>query len=273
MAPYQVLEARTARNSSDAHSLTLRSRGIRSILDRSIPAALYASFALLGGAPLAFAQTVESPAPVSAAQSSAMTSVKIGPGESWLSVRARLCPVETLLAANPTLAERTLQPGDTVNFPYVATSEVKRVEALRVDAERRVEESLIARRQAEARVVDYESVQTQRDEAQASVSTWKTTAFSFQGITVVLGLLLAAAVAFALARTRDASAARNKLGETERRYIELRGALQRVDTEMQRRALKLLAGHGARVVSEAELNEAMRPVNGMVDQLRQRHDD
>src|SRR5262245_1669148 len=55
--------------------------------------------------------------------------VKAGPGDSWISMRGKICPIEVIQAANPAAANRSLRPGDVIRSPFVMSSELRRVNA------------------------------------------------------------------------------------------------------------------------------------------------
>lgn len=201
-----------------------------------------------------------------------VTNVNVGPGESWLSLRARFCPLETVQAANPSLGEK-LRIGDAVRSPFVLQTAVERANQARSDAERRSQESLAQRQESEKRLADFQALGLEQKlaEANSDTSMWHALAVTSYGVVAVLALLLVGALAYAFVNRRNANVATTRLADTDRRYTELRSQLHKLDTEVQRRALKLLAGHGARVITEAEFTEATRPLLENVVQLRQKH--
>jgi hypothetical protein len=201
-----------------------------------------------------------------------ISSVSVGAGESWLSLRARFCPLETVQAHNPNLGEK-LKIGDVVRSPFVLQTAIARANQQRDEAERRSQEALAQKQQSDARLAEFQALGLEQklEEASSDTTKWRRLALTSNGIAVVLALLLVGALAYALVSRRSASIATTRLLDTDRRYAELRQQLLKLDTEVQRRALKLLAGHGARVISEAELAEATRPLLENVVQLRQKH--
>ena len=62
--------------------------------------------------------------------------VSVAPGESWLSLRARFCPLETIQAANPSLGDK-LKPGDVVRSPFVMATAIEGTNKARIEAEKR----------------------------------------------------------------------------------------------------------------------------------------
>lgn len=216
---------------------------------------------------LAAAQAAEVPAPVEP-----VTNVTVGPGESWLSLRARFCPLETVQAANPRLSEK-LKVGDAVRSPFVLQTAVARADEQRGAAERRAEEALVQKQESDTRLAAFQALGLEQklDEANSDTSKWRALALTSNGIVAVLALLVVGSLAFAFVSRRNAVTATTRLVDTDRRYAELRQSLLKLDTEVQRRALKLLAGHGARVISEAEFAETTRPLLENVVQLRQKH--
>ena len=222
-----------------------------------------AALALCGAFGVAAAET-SIPEPV--------TSVTVGPGESWLSLRARFCPLETVQGANPSLGEK-LKIGDTVRSPFVLQTAVARANQQRSEAENRAKQALAQRQESETRLAAFQALGLEQklETASADTSKWRTLALTSHGVVVALALLLVAALGYAWVARRNGAIATTRLVDTDRRYTELRQSLQKLDTEVQRRALKLLAGHGARVISETEFAETTRPLLENVVQLRQKH--
>jgi hypothetical protein len=206
-----------------------------------------------------------------------VSSVTVESGESWLSLRARFCPLETVQAANPKLGDRPLKIGDVVRSPFVLQASVQpefeRTNQQRIEAEKRAAEALARTQELEAKVASFnaQGLEEQLASARAETSTWRTTAIAVYAVAAVLTLLVIGALGYAFITYRSGAVARTRLADTDRRYAELRQSLQKLDTEVQRRALKLLAGHGARVISEGEFAEATRPMLDTVIQLRQKH--
>ena len=221
-----------------------------------------AALLLCGALPAAAAETAGEP----------LMSVTAGPGESWLSLRARFCPLETVQAANPKLGEK-LKIGDVVRSPFVLGAAVERANQQRSEAERRAEEALALKQESDMRLASFTALglEGKLEEANADTSKWRALALTSNGVVVVLALLLVASLGYALVVRRNGAVATTRLVDTDRRYAELRQSLLKLDSEVQRRALKLLAGHGARVISEAEFAETTRPLLENVVQLRQKH--
>lgn len=201
-----------------------------------------------------------------------VTNVTVGPGESWLSLRARFCPLETVQAHNPGLSEK-LRVGDVVRSPFVLQTAVERANQQRSESERRAQEALAQKQESDARLAEFQALGLEQklEEASSDTTKWRALALTSNGVVVVLALLLAGALGYAFVSRRNSVIATTRLLDTDRRYAELRQQLLKLDTEVQRRALKLLAGHGARVISEAEFAEATRPLLENVVQLRQKH--
>ena len=213
--------------------------------------------------------------PAGAAETAAIdpvSSVTVGAGESWLSLRARFCPLETVQAHNPGLSEK-LKVGDVVRSPFVLQGAVERANQQRTESERKAKEALVQKQESDTRLAEFQALGLDQklDEANSDTTKWRALALTSNGIVVVLALLLVGALVYAFVSRRSSVVATTRLLDTDRRYAELRQQLLKLDTEVQRRALKLLAGHGARVISEAEFAEATRPLLENVVQLRQKH--
>jgi hypothetical protein len=214
------------------------------------------------------AAAAETPAPAP----EPISSVTVEPGESWISLRARFCPLETVQAANPRIGEK-LKVGDVVRSPFVLSNAVERANQARTAAERRAEEAAAQQKESDAKLAAFQSLGLEQklDEANSDTSKWRAMALSSHVVVALLALLLVAALAYAFVMRRNGAIATTRLVDTDRRYAELRQSLLKLDTEVQRRALKLLAGHGARVITEAEFAETTRPLLENVVQLRQKH--
>jgi hypothetical protein len=197
--------------------------------------------------------------------------VTVQPGDSWLSVRHRLFPVDALRQANPGLDAEVLRPGDVVRAPYVPTSTFARERAARTAVEQQLA-------QAKARLTEFERTaasleRTRRDLASAERSLAARPAIIVGLVLVALVLLvvLAALAQALLAARRHLRDLRSRDRALQSRYDDLRRSLHDIDVKLQGRVVALLQVHGGKVVTDSELTAALAPVMNITHELRARH--
>jgi hypothetical protein len=206
----------------------------------------------------------------------------VGPGDSWLSVRTRMCPVEEIQAANPALAARTLRQGDRIKAPFVPVSRLEHVTAQLREAEGRVVATRAAAdaRAAEAdatiaalhtRLAELESIATERDAAVSqSTSAWALVV----GVSVATAALAAALGVLGLrllAVHRSGAARDERLRELDTQYTDLRRTLNDLDLQLQRRMLQLVSWHDSGGLTERQIADAAAPVLDLARRLKERH--
>jgi len=224
-------------------------------------------------------QAIAEDAPDSAPQGSVWT---VSEGDSWFSMRSRMCPVADLQEANPALAQRSLQIGDKVRAPFVSVALLERVEARMLEAEKR---AAAARAEADQRIAQangrvaevsdrlaaLEGVDARLQALRASSSRAQLVQLGL-GLAVVALLLGVAAVGSVLvASRRSATLRERRMADLESQYTELRRGLSDLEVQLQRRMLKLLSWHETRVLTEREVEEATAPVLEMARKLKTRH--
>ena len=192
-------------------------------------------------------------------------------GDTWLAIRSRLYPLEALMKANPTLAERELQPGDVIRSPLVSVAEVDTAKARQVALERELAEARAKGVELQERIVGVETLQTNLGEAQERVTSLERRSLVLLCTVIVLGAGLLGAVGFGLVTYRDGQLREEQRDEAEARYTELRGSLADLERTLQRRMVKLLGAHDVRVISVRDVERETEPVVEMARELKQRH--
>jgi hypothetical protein len=198
--------------------------------------------------------------------------VTAGSGDSWTSIRGRMCPLESLQAANPELAKRPLRPGDVIRSPVARTNEaaLQRANAMYKQLESRLTEELERRTQLEARVGVAETLE--RDLAtskQAAANASRNSTMMVIAIAVALALF-AIALVFAISARQDAERVSRRFADAEERYTDLRRSLQSLEVSLQKRVLDLLSMHRGNV-SEEQIGAATLSVIEMAERLKRRH--
>ena len=206
----------------------------------------------------------------------------VGNGDSWFSMRSRICPVEDLQQANPALAQRSLRAGDEIRAPFVPVSVLEKAERARLEAE---QQSAAARAEADERAalaqqraVDLEARTNElaiaRAELRATLdgqlNARRLEAALAAGFFALLACLLFVASSLYAAR-RSGQLREEKLKQLESEYTHLRRSITDLDVQLQRRMLKLLSWHETRVLTEREVEEATAPVVEMARKLKERH--
>jgi hypothetical protein len=198
--------------------------------------------------------------------------VTVQAGDSWLSVRNRLFPLDVLRQANPGLDAEILRPGDTVHAPYVQASELARERAARGAVERQLADVKARLSEFQQTSVALEASRRELAAAERSVVAWHAT---------IVGLVLAVTVLIVLLAVllKAVHGARRRLGDVTSHhralrasYDELRRSLHDIDVKVQGRVVSLLQLHGGKVVTDAELSGAVGPVVAFTRDLKARHD-
>jgi len=206
----------------------------------------------------------------------------VGSGDSWFSMRSRICPVEELRAANPGIGERALQPGERILAPFVTAADFDRQKA-KLDEALAATELAGSKATAElaksaelaARVESLQAELSQVQEALDSASTAQSRVYAIRATLVILAIGLAAALIAAVVLLISAQHTRGllerRLKQSEGQYTDLRRSIADLDVQLQRRMLKLLSWHETRVLTERQVEEATAPVVEMAKRLKERH--
>jgi hypothetical protein len=201
--------------------------------------------------------------------------VTAGSGDSWLSLRSKLCPVETIQSANPTVSSRSLKLGDVVRSPFILSSihaaEVERARVARTDLEGRLEEERARTSALEAQLKPFEEVKLELAHARESEQTWKTTSGAALAAAAISAALLVASLFLALSARTDASRLKTRLAASDERYGDLRRSLQSLEVQLQKRMLEMLEVHKSQAPGERDIEEATLPVIEMAERIKQRH--
>jgi hypothetical protein len=195
----------------------------------------------------------------------------VRPGDTWSGIRSRLYPVDALLKANPALARRTLVPGDVIRSPFVTVTRMEEANSARARAERELEETSTRLTRMEAQVADYEALQLDLASEKGKHLSASNLAYLLGlGTFALLGLLAMSLVAL-FATHKRASGAERQLRQTGARYGNLRSALREIECDLQRRMMELLNQHGARIVSEKEVDVSTTPVIELAAEIRKKY--
>jgi hypothetical protein len=211
------------------------------------------------------------------AQTSAQLPAEVtaGSGDSWLSLRSKLCPVESIQTANPNVSSRSLKLGDVVRSPFILSSvhaaEVERARVTRTDLEGRLEEERTRTAALEAQLKPFEEVKLELVHARESEQTWKTTSGGALAAAAIAAALLVASLFLALAARTDASRLKTRLAASDERYGDLRRSLQSLEVQLQKRMLDMLEVHKSQPPTERDVEEATLPVIEMAERIKQRH--
>ncbi len=206
----------------------------------------------------------------------------VGAGDSWFSMRSRICPVESLKRANPSLAERSLREGERIEAPFVPAAQFDEQQQLLDEARKRAEAAEVVAEQEKRRsagmVAREEAQQAELAEVQAALDAALSSDRNAIAIQLALGLValllavgLAAAVTAVYSGQRARTLLERRIKQVEGQYTDLRRSISDLDVQLQRRMLKLLSWHESRVLTEAEVEEATAPVLELARRVKERH--
>jgi len=206
----------------------------------------------------------------------------VGQGDSWFSMRSRICPVESLQDANPGLSGRALRAGDRIQAPFVAVVELEKLQAQLGKAEQQRDQAELRSRTSQteaqdatarlqAQVAELDAARAERDSLLASRSNAYLLQLGLVAAIVALAAGLAAALSAVYASRRGGHLRDQRLKEIEAQYTDLRRSVMDLDVQLQRRMLKLLSWHDTRVITQREVEEASAPVLDMARKLKERH--
>jgi len=192
-------------------------------------------------------------------------------GDTWLAIRSRLYPLEALMKANPSLADRELRPGDVIRSPRVSASEVETAKTRVTSLEAQLAAEQAKTVELQERLVGLDALQASLDETQARTATLERRGMLLIVIAVVLGVAVLGALAFGLMTFRDVQLREELRDDAEARYTDLSGSLTDLERSLQRRMVKLLSAHDVRVISVRDVERETEPVVEMARELKQRH--
>jgi hypothetical protein len=197
--------------------------------------------------------------------------VKAAPGDSWSSIRGKICPIEIVQSANPAATERSLRPGDVIRSPFVLSTELQRANARYGDLEVRLAEEIDRRSELETQLLTFENQQSELLAVRESeVAARRNGALMLAVAAGAIALLLVALV-FLLAARQESERASVRLSEAEERYADLRQSLQALEIQLQKRMLELVGMHKGSAVSDEQISAATLPVIEMAERLKRRH--
>jgi hypothetical protein len=197
--------------------------------------------------------------------------VQAEPGDSWSSIRTRICPIELLQSANPGLADRNLRPGDVIRSPFVSAEELEKAKTLYNQSEARLQKELERRSDLEARVASFESLQRELAQVRESEAGAKRTSAALVGATGVATVLFLIALVLALVLRQESERLNRRLVDAEERYNDLRRSLQALEVHLQKRMLELVGVHKGHALNEEQVHAAVLPVIEMAERLKRRH--
>jgi hypothetical protein len=202
---------------------------------------------------------------------SAILTEKVRPGDSWAAVRNRMCPLSALQHANPGLDPQRLHPDEIVRSPYVRASTFLQAHRAREASEARLAEARarIARIQRQAGTL--RTLRRDLDRARAARASLRMQAIVLLALLATIGGVLAVALLATRMARRDLRAAKAHHQAFESRYANLRRSLQEIEVGLQRRLFDLLRVHGGKVVSEKEIEDAIKPVIHFARELKKKH--
>ncbi len=211
---------------------------------------------------LVLALLVPTAAPAAQAAEGAARILTVKEGDSWYSIRGTLYPIETLKQFNPKVAAKGLVPGDQIRSGFVPIRQLDALRALHADSRKEFAEAVATvERQREREIAGLRSAAV----SQESIVT------ALVGATILLSLLLAVALRWSFSNRRTAAGYKERLGAEEGRYAGLRGSLNDIDLDLQRRFIRLLAAADVRVVSPDESTETLQPTLRLAQDLKHRY--
>lgn len=209
-------------------------------------------------------------APVAPDQNRSL-SVPVLPGDSWSVIRARMFSVEALKRANPEIARQGLQPGDIVRSPYVPVDRLDSADARHIETERQLEEARSSQLAMKQRVLSLQAIERQLADERDAGALARTISYALLTTAILLAAAFLVAFYFMHASRRYARLAAGQLAGTDKRYTELKGSLRTIEIDLQRRMVNLLRLHGARVVSQGEVDTTLAPLLNLAPELRKKH--
>jgi hypothetical protein len=225
---------------------------------------------------------VPAAAPAAQAAEGAARILTVKEGDSWYSIRGTLYPIETLKQFNPKVAAKGLVPGDQIRSAFVPIRQLDALRALHADSrkefaeavatvERLREQALLDQAQLEKRSAELALREREIAGLRSAAVSQKSIVTALVGVAILLSLLLAVALLWSFSNRRTAAGYKERLGAEEGRYAGLRGSLNDIDLDLQRRFIRLLAASDVRVVSPDESTEMLQPTLRLAQDLKHRH--
>jgi hypothetical protein len=180
-------------------------------------------------------------------------------------------PLHALKQANPGLDPNLLHPGQVVRAPYVPASEVARERAAREDAGRRLAEARDRLATLERDSATFEAQRRAFARAGDAMGALRNLVLGLITFAVVLLAALGMALQVARAARRKAEDEASHRQEMASRHESLRRSLAELETGLQRRMMGLLHLHGAKIITEKDLDDSVRPVIDLAGELRKKH--
>lgn len=236
----------------------------------------------IGAVCLVSALLVPTAAPLAQAAEAAVRILTVKDGDSWYSIRDTLYPIETLKQSNPKVAAKVLVPGDQIRSAFVPISQLDALRALQADSRKELAEAVATvERQRVQALLDQDQLKKRSAELalgelelaglRSAAGSQESIVSAVKGAAILLSLLLAVALQWSFSNRRTTAGYKERLEAEKGRYADLRGSLDDIERDLQRRLLRLLTAHHVRVVSSQELTEVSQPTLRLARVLKHRY--
>ncbi len=236
----------------------------------------------IGAVCLVSALLVPTAAPLAQAAEGAVRILTVKEGDSWYSIRDTLYPIETLKQSNPKVAAKVLVPGDKIRSAFVPISQLDALRALQADSRKELAEAVATvERQRVQALLDQDQLKKRSAELalgelelaglRSAAGSQESIVSAVKGAAILLSLLLAVALQWSFSNRRTAAGYKERFEAEEGRYADLRGSLDDIERDLQRRLIRLLTAHHVRIVSSKELTETSQPTFRLARDLKHRH--